>query len=175
MLPATKWKGVLHDTWSTALIKASRTNTNFDRIHTRFAVVWILSNMVWILSNWYLTWFIWIRSWFVGRCVQVEEEHCSSIIWFPFMATENAILWPFYCIIILRQAGILIYFSSFVSFRSWRFFLFGCGRTTNKVTKLHHTACVLLGLRKYSRIFHYHVIEYQDTCRKIRCILWPSM
>ncbi len=23
---------------------------------------------------------VWITSWFVGRCVQVEEEHCSSII-----------------------------------------------------------------------------------------------
>ena len=106
---------------------------------------------------------------------------CSTtIIWFPFMATENAILWLFCCIIILRQAWILIYLSSFVSFRSWRFFPFGCGRTTNKVTKVHHAASVLLGLRNklqvlYSRIFYYHVIEYRDTSRKIRCILWPSM
>ena len=69
-------------------------------------------------------------------------------------------------------------------------FFSGCGRLTNKVTKLHHAAHgkllvppkgypqkgALLGERNklqvlYSRIFYYHVIENQDTSRKIRCIL----
>ncbi len=73
------------------------------------------------------------------------------------MATGNAILTAS---LFEVKHEYLFFLSSFVSFRSWRFFFFGCGRLTNKVTKLHHADVAEVIANQDASIFFYMHLKF---------------